>query len=42
MQVNDIDMRGFTKEEAVALLVGIQDQVNLIVQHRKDGMLYLL
>lgn len=36
LKVNDIDMRGFTKEEAVALLVGIQDQVNLIVQHRKD------
>ncbi|CAL1264673.1 unnamed protein product [Larinioides sclopetarius] len=36
LKVNDIDMRGFTKEEAVALLVSIQDQVNLIVQYRKD------
>ncbi|GFX29519.1 tight junction protein ZO-1 [Trichonephila clavipes] len=36
LKVNDIDMRGFTKEEAVALLVGIQDQINLIVQYRKD------
>ncbi|XP_071033804.1 tight junction protein ZO-1 isoform X2 [Parasteatoda tepidariorum] len=36
LKVNDIDMRGFTKEEAVALLVGIQDQVNLIVQYRKE------
>ncbi|KAF8789141.1 Tight junction protein ZO-1 like protein [Argiope bruennichi] len=35
-RVNDIDMRGFTKEEAVALLVSIQDQINLIVQYRKD------
>ncbi|GIY97117.1 tight junction protein ZO-1 [Caerostris extrusa] len=31
-----MDMRGFTKEEAVALLVSIQDQINLIVQYRND------
>lgn len=36
LKVNDIEMRGFTKEEAVTFLHGIQDQVNLIVQHRKE------
>ncbi|GIX89519.1 tight junction protein ZO-1, partial [Caerostris darwini] len=36
LKVNDMDMRGFTKEEAVALLVSIQDQINLIVQYRND------
>ncbi|KAG8186733.1 hypothetical protein JTE90_009802 [Oedothorax gibbosus] len=36
LKVNDVDMRGFTKEEAVSLLVNIHDQINLIVQFRKD------
>ncbi|XP_067132749.1 tight junction protein ZO-1-like [Centruroides vittatus] len=36
LKVNDVDMRGMTREEAVLLLLTIQDRVNLIVQHFKE------
>ncbi|KAG8229012.1 hypothetical protein J437_LFUL007566, partial [Ladona fulva] len=35
-EVNGMEMRGITREEAVLLLLGLQDQVQLIVQFRKD------
>lgn len=36
MQVNDMDMKGVTREEAVLFLLSLQDQIDLIVQYRKD------
>ncbi|XP_076356367.1 tight junction protein ZO-3-like isoform X3 [Tachypleus tridentatus] len=36
LKVNNLDMDGVTREEAVLFLLGIQDQVDLIVQHRKE------
>lgn len=36
LQVNDMDMKGVTREEAVLFLLSLQDQIDLIVQHRKD------
>jgi len=36
LQVNDMDMRGVTREEAVLFLLSLQDQIDLIVQHRND------
>lgn len=43
-QVNDIDMYGKTREEAVLLLLGLRDHVSLLVQHRRFGQcpVYLL
>lgn len=35
-QVNDMDMKGVTREEAVLFLLSLQDQIDLIVQYRKD------
>lgn len=35
-QVNDMDMKGVTREEAVLFLLSLQDQIHLIVQHRRD------
>lgn len=31
-----MDMKGVTREEAVLFLLSLQDQIDLIVQHRKD------
>ncbi|XP_034234792.1 tight junction protein ZO-1-like isoform X3 [Thrips palmi] len=36
LKVNDMDMKGVTREEAVLFLLSLQDQIDLIVQHRKD------
>ncbi|GFY76260.1 tight junction protein ZO-1 [Trichonephila inaurata madagascariensis] len=36
LKVNDMDMNGVTREEAVLFLLHIQDFVNLIVQHMKE------
>jgi tight junction protein 1 len=36
LQVNDMDMKGVTREEAVLFLLSLQDQIDLIVQYRKD------
>ncbi|XP_074596515.1 tight junction protein 1-like isoform X2 [Brevipalpus obovatus] len=36
LKVNGADMRGMTREEAVTYLLGIQDQIDLIVQYRKE------
>lgn len=37
LQVNEMDMHGVTREDAVLYLLNIQDFVNLIVQHLKEG-----
>ncbi|KAE8744350.1 hypothetical protein FOCC_FOCC009073 [Frankliniella occidentalis] len=36
LKVNDMDMKGVTREEAVLFLLSLQDQIDLIVQHRKE------
>ncbi|XP_046396264.1 tight junction protein ZO-1 isoform X4 [Ischnura elegans] len=36
LKVNGMEMKGITREEAVLLLLGLQEQVQLIVQYRKD------
>ncbi|XP_067130585.1 tight junction protein ZO-1-like isoform X2 [Centruroides vittatus] len=36
LKVNDVDMRGVTREEAVHLLLSIHDDINLIVQYCKE------
>ncbi|KAK6635505.1 hypothetical protein RUM44_000757 [Polyplax serrata] len=36
LKVNDMDMKGVTREEAVLFLLSLQDQIDLIVQHRMD------
>ncbi|XP_031626830.1 uncharacterized protein LOC116343080 isoform X3 [Contarinia nasturtii] len=36
LKVNDMDMAGVTREEAVLFLLSLQDQIDLIVQHCKD------
>ncbi|XP_074661139.1 tight junction protein 1-like isoform X2 [Tubulanus polymorphus] len=36
LQVNNVDMRGKTREEAVLLLLSLNTQINLIVQHRRE------
>ena len=36
LQVNDMDMAGVTREEAVLFLLSLQDQIDLIAQYRKD------
>ena len=35
-QVNDMDMKGVTREEAVLFLLSLQDTINLIAQYRKE------
>lgn len=35
-QVNDMDLKGITREEAVLLLLSLQDQIQLMVHHRRD------
>ncbi|XP_075223249.1 tight junction protein ZO-3-like isoform X2 [Lycorma delicatula] len=36
LKVNDMDMKGVTREEAVLFLLSLQEQIHLIVQHRRD------
>lgn len=36
LKVNDMDMHGVTREEAVLFLLSLQDQIDLIVQHCKE------
>ncbi|KAK7793631.1 hypothetical protein R5R35_004861 [Gryllus longicercus] len=36
LKVNDMDMKGVTREEAVLFLLSLQDQIDLIVQYRKE------
>lgn len=36
LKVNDMDMHGVTREEAVLFLLSLQDRIDLIVQHCKD------
>lgn len=36
LKVNDMDMVGVTREEAVLFLLSLQEQIDLIVQHCKD------
>ncbi|KAI5747103.1 hypothetical protein M8J77_011004 [Diaphorina citri] len=36
LKVNDMDMKGITREEAVLFLLSLQDQIHLIVQNRRD------
>lgn len=36
LKVNGRDMKGMTREEAVLLLLGLQEQIELYVQHRQD------
>ncbi|XP_026735632.1 tight junction protein ZO-1-like isoform X9 [Trichoplusia ni] len=35
-QVNDMEMKGVTREEAVLFLLSLQDRIDLIVQHAPD------
>lgn len=36
LKVNDMDMQGVTREEAVLFLLSLQEQIDLIVQHCKE------
>ncbi|XP_064470378.1 tight junction protein ZO-1-like [Ornithodoros turicata] len=36
LKVNNMDMRGVTREEAVLLLLNLQEQVQLVAQHCRD------
>lgn len=36
LKVNDMDMNGVTREEAVLFLLSLQERIDLIVQHCKD------
>jgi len=36
LKVNDMDMKGVTREEAVLFLLSLQDQINLIAQYRRE------
>lgn len=35
-QINDMDMKEVTREEAVLFLLSLQEQIDLIVQHRRQ------
>lgn len=35
-QVNDMEMNGVTREEAVLFLLSLQDQIELVVQHKRE------
>ena len=35
--MNDVDMRGKTREDAVLLLLSLHEQVNILVQYFRDG-----
>ena len=36
LQVNDMEMNGVTREEAVLFLLSLQDQIELVVQHKRE------
>ncbi|KAK2721760.1 tight junction protein ZO-2-like isoform X3 [Artemia franciscana] len=36
LKVNGTDVKGATREETVLMLMGLQDQVELLIQHRKE------
>lgn len=36
LKVNDMDMKGVTREEAVLFLLSLQDQIDIIAQFRRD------
>ncbi|CAE1291025.1 TJP1 [Acanthosepion pharaonis] len=36
LKVNDVEITGMTREEAVTYLLGVEGQVTICVQHRKD------
>lgn len=36
LQVNDMEMKGVTREEAVLFLLSLQERIDLIVQHSPD------
>ncbi|KAK1132753.1 hypothetical protein K0M31_014131 [Melipona bicolor] len=36
LKINDMDMKGVTREEAVLFLLSLQEQIDLIVQHRRQ------
>ena len=36
LKVNDMDMTGVTREEAVLFLLSLQDQIELVVQHKRE------
>ena len=36
LKVNDMEMNGVTREEAVLFLLSLQDQIELVVQHKKE------
>lgn len=38
IQVNQTDMRGKTREDAVLMLLSLQEHVDLLVQYRPHGM----
>lgn len=40
MQVNDIDLRGATHEQAASALKGAGDVVELVADYRPEGVLY--
>ena len=40
VQVNDVDMRGKTREDAVLLLLSLHEQVNILVQFLREGSLH--
>ena len=37
LKVNDVDFRTLTREEAVMMLLGLREQVNILVQQRITG-----
>ncbi|OQV26205.1 Tight junction protein ZO-1 [Hypsibius exemplaris] len=42
LKVNDKDMKGVTREEAVMYLLSLSDQIELVVQHRKQEFDYII
>ncbi|XP_046452173.1 tight junction protein ZO-1-like isoform X4 [Daphnia pulex] len=36
LKVNDMEMNGVTREEAVLFLLSLQDQIELVVQHKRE------
>jgi tight junction protein 1 len=42
LQVNDMDMAGVTREEAVLYLLSLQDQIDLIGENNPQSGDYLL
>ena len=37
-QVNNVSMQGKTREEAVLIMLGLHEQVNMMVQYRPEGI----